>query len=48
MALNVRATLNVSQIVAKKMIENNLKGSIVNISSQASIVSLNCTLHLHQ
>ncbi|KAJ8730132.1 hypothetical protein PYW07_017170 [Mythimna separata] len=40
MAINVRAILNVSQIVAKKMIENNIKGSIVNISSQASKAAL--------
>lgn len=35
----VKAMLNVSQIVAKKMIDNKIKGSIVNISSQASLVS---------
>ncbi|XP_045448612.1 L-xylulose reductase-like [Melitaea cinxia] len=36
MNVNVKAILNVSQIVAKKMIENGIKGSIVNISSQVS------------
>ncbi|KAJ8728117.1 hypothetical protein PYW08_016502 [Mythimna loreyi] len=40
MALNVRAILNVSQIVAKKMIDNNINGCIVNISSQASKAAL--------
>lgn len=35
----VKALLNVSQIVALKMIENKIKGSIVNISSQASKVN---------
>ncbi|XP_063380734.1 D-erythrulose reductase-like [Cydia fagiglandana] len=38
--VNVKAALNVSQIVAKKMIENNIQGSIVNISSQASKAAL--------
>lgn len=37
-SVNVKAILNVSQVLAKKMIENNIKGSIVNISSQASKV----------
>lgn len=36
MAVNVKSILNISQIVAKKMVDNNIKGSIVNISSQAS------------
>ncbi|KAL0893012.1 hypothetical protein ABMA27_014671 [Loxostege sticticalis] len=36
----VKAILNVSQIVAKKMIDNKIKGSIVNISSQASLAAL--------
>ncbi|XP_046959539.1 L-xylulose reductase-like [Vanessa cardui] len=36
MSVNAKAILNVSQIVAKKMIENGIKGSIVNISSQTS------------
>ncbi|XP_053607277.1 D-erythrulose reductase-like [Plodia interpunctella] len=39
-AVNVRAVVNVSQIVAKKMIQNGIKGSIVNISSQASKAAL--------
>ncbi|XP_068632069.1 D-erythrulose reductase-like [Battus philenor] len=34
--INTKAILNVSQVVAKKMIDNKLKGSIVSISSQAS------------
>lgn len=38
-SVNARAIINVSQVVARKMIENNIKGSIVNISSQASKVS---------
>ena len=29
--------MNISQVVAKKMIEENKEGSIVNVSSQASI-----------
>ncbi|XP_028174661.1 D-erythrulose reductase-like [Ostrinia nubilalis] len=36
----VKAMLNVSQIIAKKMIDNKIKGSIVNISSQASMAAL--------
>ncbi|KAG6442345.1 L-xylulose reductase [Manduca sexta] len=39
-SVNVEAILNVSQIVARKMIANNIKGSIVNISSQASKAAL--------
>jgi len=39
-ACNVKAALNVSQIVAKKMIEDKVKGSIVNMSSQASRAAL--------
>lgn len=35
---NVKSIINVSQVVAKKMLEENVKGSIVNISSQASMV----------
>lgn len=34
----MKAVLNISQVVAKKMVENNTKGVIVNISSQASKV----------
>lgn len=33
MNVNVKAVINVSQEVAKKMIENKLEGSIVNVSS---------------
>ncbi|CAB3224148.1 unnamed protein product [Arctia plantaginis] len=39
-SVNVKAILNVSQVLAKKMIENKIKGSIVNISSQASKAAL--------
>lgn len=38
--VNVKAVLNISQIVAKKMIENKTPGAIVNISSQASKAAL--------
>ncbi|CAG9584616.1 unnamed protein product [Danaus chrysippus] len=38
--VNVKAVLNISQIVAKKMIDNNTQGAIVNISSQASKAAL--------
>jgi NAD(P)-dependent dehydrogenase (short-subunit alcohol dehydrogenase family) len=37
MAVNVRAALIVSQVVAHKMIENHLPGAIVNVSSQSSM-----------
>lgn len=47
MAVNVKSILNISQIVAKKMVDNNIKGSIVNISSQASKVSFINT-HIHR
>ena len=39
--VNVKATLNISQIVARKMVENKTPGAIVNISSQASKVKNN-------
>lgn len=38
--INVKAVLNISQAVAKKMVENKTQGSIVNISSQASKAAL--------
>lgn len=38
MNINVKAVLNVSQIVAQDMIKRKTGGSIVNISSQASMV----------
>jgi len=38
--VNVKAVLNVSQIVAKNMIERKSSGSIVNISSQAGQAAL--------
>ncbi|XP_014769651.1 D-erythrulose reductase [Octopus bimaculoides] len=39
-AVNFYAVVNVSQIVAKRMIADKKRGSIVNISSQASLVAL--------
>ena len=39
-AVNVKSVLNLSQSVAKKMIEAKRPGSIVNVSSQASMVGL--------
>lgn len=39
-AVNVKAILNISQVVAKNMIERNVAGSIVNLSSQASKAAL--------
>lgn len=38
--VNVKAIINVSQIIAQKMVENGVEGSIVNLSSQASLVAL--------
>ncbi|CAH2106443.1 unnamed protein product [Euphydryas editha] len=38
--INVKAALNISQVVARKMVENKTPGSIVNISSQASKAAL--------
>lgn len=40
MRVNVQAPMVCSQVAARWMIENNVKGSIVNVSSQASIVAL--------
>ncbi|XP_063361690.1 L-xylulose reductase-like [Cydia amplana] len=40
MNVNVKSVLNVSQVVAKKMIDAKTGGSIVNISSQASKAAL--------
>jgi len=37
MNVNVKALINVSQVVAKKMIERGTGGSIVNLSTQASV-----------
>ena len=39
-AVNVKAMMNVSQIVAKDMIQKKISGSIVNLSSQASEAAL--------
>ncbi|XP_017887597.1 L-xylulose reductase [Ceratina calcarata] len=38
--VNVKSMLNVSQVVAKNMIERKIAGSIVNLSSQASQAAL--------
>ena len=40
MAVNLRAVLIVSQVVAKRMIERGVSGSIVNISSMSSFQAL--------
>ncbi|KAL4712284.1 hypothetical protein ACJJTC_004046 [Scirpophaga incertulas] len=40
MLINVKSMLIISQIIARKMINNNIRGSIVNISSQASKCAL--------
>lgn len=37
--VNVKAIINVSQVVAKKMINNKSGGSIVNVSSQVIFIS---------
>jgi len=39
-AVNVKAVANISQIVATTMIKEGIHGSIVNISSQASMVAI--------
>jgi short-subunit dehydrogenase len=36
-AINVKAALNVSQVVAKGMIERGTGGSIINVSSTVSL-----------
>lgn len=38
--MNVKAVFNVSQVVAKDMVDKGIKGSIVNLSSQASQAAL--------
>lgn len=38
--VNVKAIMNVSQVVAKNMIERKIRGSIINVSSQASHAAL--------
>lgn len=38
--MNVKSLVNVSQIIAKQMVERKEGGSIVNLSSQASKVGL--------
>merc|ERR1712196_755284 len=40
MAVNLRAPMFCTQIAAKSMIARGVKGSIVNVSSQASLVAL--------
>ncbi|CAG4979963.1 unnamed protein product [Colias eurytheme] len=39
-SINVKSIINISQVVAKKMISSKTKGAIVNISSQASKAAL--------
>ena len=34
MSLNVRSVISLTKLVVKKMLDNNLKGSIINVSSQ--------------
>ena len=34
MSLNVRSVINLTKLVVKKMLDSNLKGSIINVSSQ--------------
>lgn len=48
MSVNVKSILNISQVVAKKMVDNKIKGSIVNISSQASKVGIKRSSNLKQ
>jgi short-subunit dehydrogenase len=36
--INVKAIMNISQVVARSMIENKIAGSIVNLSSQVQTV----------
>lgn len=38
--VNVKAMLNVSQVVARNLIERKLGGSIVNVSSQTSMAAI--------
>ena len=38
--MNVKAAINVSQLVAQGMKERGLGGSIVNVSSQAGVAAL--------
>lgn len=40
MAVNVRAALIVTQVIAQGMLARKIKGTIVNVSSQASMVAL--------
>jgi len=40
-AINVKATINITKYVVKNLIARKIPGSIVNISSQASVVGLN-------
>ncbi|CAG5031498.1 unnamed protein product [Parnassius apollo] len=40
MAVNLKSIINISQVVARKMIANKTQGAIVNISSQASKAAL--------
>lgn len=38
--VNVKGMMHVSQIIGKSMVERGVKGSIVNLSSQASMAAL--------
>ncbi|XP_056631533.1 D-erythrulose reductase-like [Diorhabda sublineata] len=40
LSINVKAVVNVTRIVVRGMVEEKIQGSIVNISSQASLVGL--------
>ncbi|XP_068631792.1 L-xylulose reductase-like [Battus philenor] len=40
MNINLKSVINISQVVARKMIENKTQGAIVNVSSQASKAAL--------
>lgn len=42
--VNLKAVINVSQIIAKQMIANNIHGSIVNVSSQVQELHHYCKL----
>lgn len=41
MAINIKSMINVSKVVVRNLIERKVPGSIVNVSSQASMVGLN-------
>jgi ribosomal protein S17E len=43
--INVKAIMNLSQVVAKSMIENKIAGSIVNLSSQVQSTDSRIKIH---